>query len=368
MKQLSLAAASAHGRYGSRSSWQSVGLIGLIALSFVLCPASTSLAQERVLRFHHFLPKGSPQQQKIFLPWSQKIAAASKGRLRISVAGGMQLGGKPNELFSQVETKHVDIAWTLAAYTPGKFPRLEVFELPWIASSRASVTSSALFEYYETYAREELSNVHVLNVWCHPSGVILNRDGPILRPADAAGRVIRVPSDVIGELFRNIGATPKAIPVTQVLPLLKQRAIVGTLLPYEVMPTLKLTSEIRHITEFAGHRGLYTAVFLLVMNKNVYASLDADLRKVLDAHSGATIAAEWGRLWDDFEEAGRDDFAAADGVVTFVKNEHYEEWVQASQSAIESWVGKAGRAGIDGAKLIAAAKQLVAKYAMMARP
>jgi hypothetical protein len=38
------------------------------------------------------------------------------------------------------------------------------------------------------------------------------------------------------------------------------------------------------------------------------------------------------------------------------------------QSAIENWVAKVGRAGIDGAKLISSAKQLVAKYAMMARP
>src|SRR5688572_29566090 len=99
------------------------------------------------------------------------------------------------------------------------------------------------------------------------------------------------------------------------------REISGTLLPYEVIPTLKLTSEIRHITEFAGHRRLYTAVFLLVMNKGVYASLDADLRRALDAHSGTVIAAGWGRIWDDFEEIGRDNFAAAGGVVTFVKNE-----------------------------------------------
>lgn len=367
MIHLSLLAPCANARHRRRRWRQFVNVLCLVA-SFFFLPESTALAQERGLRLHHFLPEHSPQQQKIFLPWSRKIAEASKGRLRISVAAGMQLGGKPNELLSQVESKHVEIAWTLAAYTPGKFPRLEVFELPWIASSRASVTSRALFEYYETYAREELSHVHVLTVWCHPSGVILNQDRPILRPTDAAGRVIRVPSDVIGELFLSIGATPRATPVTEVLPLLKRREIVGTLLPYEVIPTLRLTSEIRHITEFAGHRGLYTAVFLLVMNKDAYASLDEDLRSVLDAHSGATIAAEWGSIWDEFEEAGRDDFAAADGITTFVKNEHYEEWVQASQPAIDSWAAKVGRAGIDGAKLVSAAKQLVAKHAMMARP
>jgi hypothetical protein len=54
--------------------------------------------------------------------------------------------------------------------------------------------------------------------------------------------------------------------------------------------------------------------------------------------------------------------------VTFVKNDRYEEWVAASRPAIESWVAKADRNGIDGAKLISTAKRLVAKYSMLARP
>lgn len=359
--------ASARIAHRSPRPWLFVRLACLIA-ALAAWPLAAPVAQEHVLRFHHFLPEASPQQHKVFLPWSKKIAEASKGRLQIAVAGGMRLGGKPNELLAQVESKHVDIAWTLAGYTPGKFPRLEVFELPFIASSRASVTSQALFEYYQTHAREELSSVHVLNVWCHPSGVILNREEPIVRPVEAKGRMMRGASDVIADLLRNVGATPKTAPVTQVLSLLKQREIDGTLLPYEVVPTLKLTGEIRHITEFAGHRGLYTAVFLLVMNKDVYASLDADLKKVLDAHSGAVIAAEWGRQFDDFEETGRDSFMAAGGTVSFVKNDDYEEWVQASQPTIDGWIAKVGRDGMDGSKLLASARELVAKYAMMSRP
>ena len=176
-------------------------LAGAAALLAVLTlwPLSAPVAKERLLRFHHFLPEKSPQHQEIFLPWSKKIAQASNGRLRIDVTAAMQLGGKPAELISQVEGHRVDIVWTLAGYTPGKFARLEVFELPWIASSRASATSQALYEFYDRHAREDLANVHLLAVWCHPSGVILNRDAPMLRPVDAAGRILRVPSVVIGE-------------------------------------------------------------------------------------------------------------------------------------------------------------------------
>jgi hypothetical protein len=55
-------------------------------------------------------------------------------------------------------------------------------------------------------------------------------------------------------------------------------------------------------------------------------------------------------------------------VVTFVKNDDYAAWQQASRSANDAWVAKVGRLGIDGTKLVAAAKALVAKYTMLARP
>ena len=87
----------------SRRPWQFVSLVLSDCIVRFVAEFGVYLAQERVLRFHHFLPEKSPQQRRFFLPWSKMIAEASNGRLRIGVAGGMQLGGKANELLSQVE-------------------------------------------------------------------------------------------------------------------------------------------------------------------------------------------------------------------------------------------------------------------------
>jgi TRAP-type transport system periplasmic protein len=342
------------------------GRAGLLAVLVLSVPAAR--AAERVLRFHHFLPEKSPQQQDFFLPWAQEIAHASHGRLRIEITGDMQLGGRPAELISQVETGEVDIVWTAAGYTPGRFPRLEVFELPWIASSRAIATSQALYEFYETQAREELSSVRLLAVWCHPSGVIMSRTQPILKPKDAAGTKLRVPSIVVGEALRAMGAQTRLSPAPKVLKQLQDGTADGALFPYEVIPALKLETQVHYITEFAGHRGLYTTVYLLAMGKKTYESLDTEDRKVIDAHSGAGLSARLGKLWDDIEEAGREEFRAAGGEVSFIKNAEYEAWVRASEPAIHAWKERVGRrAGIDSEKLLAAARALVAKYTARAR-
>jgi TRAP-type C4-dicarboxylate transport system substrate-binding protein len=219
-----------------------------------------------------------------------------------------------------------------------------------------------MYEFHQGYAREETASVHILAVWSHPSGVIMNRTTPILRPADAAGRSVRVPTVVMGEVFRSAGANTLMNTAPQVVKLLQDGAIDGSLFVYELVPTLKLGDYIRHISEFAGHRGFYTSVFFLAMNKDSYASLDADLRKVLDDNTGPSLSRDLGRAWDEIEEVGRDAFTLAGGEVTFVRGEDYEDWVKASEPAIESWKARVGRIGIDGDKLIAVARELVAKY------
>ena len=59
----------------------------------------------------------------------------------------MQLGGAPPQLFDQARDGVADIIWTLPGNTPGRFPRIEVFELPFVAHKRASVNCRAVQEF-----------------------------------------------------------------------------------------------------------------------------------------------------------------------------------------------------------------------------
>ena len=128
-----------------------------VARALVFAAALTAeppapLAQEVQLKLEHFMPETSPQHRELFLPWARRIEAASKGRIRVNVVPGMGLGAKPSELLDKVVRSEVDISWSLAGYTPERFAKLSVFALPWIASSRAAVTSLALQEFYESHA------------------------------------------------------------------------------------------------------------------------------------------------------------------------------------------------------------------------
>ncbi|NHX27885.1 hypothetical protein HA397_28490, partial [Escherichia coli] len=78
-----------------------------------------------------------------------KIEAESHGRIEIQRFPSMQLGGKPPELIDQVVDGVADIVWTVAGYTPGRFPTGEVFELPFMMTD-AEATSRAYWQLAES--------------------------------------------------------------------------------------------------------------------------------------------------------------------------------------------------------------------------
>jgi len=115
--------------------------------SFALAmPFASSLAQAQAepvtIKVHHFLGTQSNAHKFWIDPWAKRVEAASGGKMKIEVYPSMQLGGRPPQLFDQAKDGVVDIVWTLAGNTPGRFPRLEVFELPWVPSAKATRSPS----------------------------------------------------------------------------------------------------------------------------------------------------------------------------------------------------------------------------------
>ena len=114
-------------------------VVGIIALGL----SGTVLSQEVTLRFQHFIsPKGSVPKS-FMVPWAEKIEKESAGRIKIEIYPAMQLGGKPSALYDQIRDGVIDGGWALPAYTPGRFPEAEAFELPFMTSMSAEASSKS---------------------------------------------------------------------------------------------------------------------------------------------------------------------------------------------------------------------------------
>ena len=100
-------------------------------------------AQQSVtLKFHTFMAPTSNVWLNMHKAWMDKVEKDSGGRIKFEAYPAMQLGGTPVQLYDQARDGVVDVVWTLPGNTTGRFPRVEVFELPFIMSN-AEATSKA---------------------------------------------------------------------------------------------------------------------------------------------------------------------------------------------------------------------------------
>ena len=325
--------------------------------------AAAARAEEVVLKVHHFLPPGSTIQAKLLVPWCERLAKESAGRLKCQIFPAMQLGGAPPQLFDQARDGVADITWTLLGYSAGRFPMIEVFELPFMIRDAESA-SRAVWDYAQSHAQAEFKDVKPLAFHTHEPGYFFLNKRPVVRMADLRGLRLRAPTRIANKTLAALGATPLGMPAPQVAESLSKGVIDGALLPYEVVPALKIHEATRYASETdPAMPALYTSVFMIAMNKAKYESLPPDLKKIVDANSGSELSAWGGRIYDEARAAGRRAVAERGNAINLIVGAELERWKRATDRIDDEWVLEVGRKGHDGAALLEAARGLIAKHA-----
>ena len=116
-----------------------------------------------ILKVAHFWPPTAMSQQKVLEPWCAKIEKDSTGRMKCQIYPAMQLGGGGAPAADPTgagrrSRYRVDAA---SGYTAGRYPSMEVFELPF-DDNRAEPASRAAWHYYEQFGKEDFAKVKPL--------------------------------------------------------------------------------------------------------------------------------------------------------------------------------------------------------------
>lgn len=331
----------------------------LACASLALCLTAMPLAaQEVVLKLHQFLPAQAPVPAGVLVPWMAKIEEESGGRIKFEHYPSMQLGGKPGELYDQVVDGVADVVWTLPGYTPGRFPRTEVMELPFLMTN-AEAASRSYWQLGQEYMFDtEFKDVKVLGLWTHGPGLIHSKT-PITSTADLAGVKLRAPTRVTNMMVTALGATAVGMPVPAVPESLSKGVIDATILPWEVTASIKSSELVTNHTEFPG-ASLYTSAFILAMNKDVYDALPDDLKAVIDANSGEDFSANAGAVSQAADAPARQIAVDLGNNIIELTPDQIAEWKAASQVTIDTWVAETAAAGFDGQALLDEARALMA--------
>ncbi|WP_121066564.1 TRAP transporter substrate-binding protein [Chachezhania antarctica] len=318
-------------------------------------------AQDVTLRLHQFLPPPATVPAEILKPWAASVEEASDGRIKIEHFDAMSLGGRPPELYDQARDGVVDMAMTVVGYTSGRFPRTEVFELPFMMTDPVA-TANAYWEMVETdWQDNEYSDVKVLGAWVHGPGVIHSKDG-VTSLEDLQGVTVRGPTRIINDLLSELGAEPVGMPLPSIPEAISKGVVKGTVIPWEVTPAIRLSELVDNHTEFSGDEALYTAAIVLVMNKAKYDALPDDLKAILDAESGAKLSAFATQVMWDQDAPAREIAVEAGNNIVELDQAEVDRWKEASEPVIARWIEDMDAKGIDGAALIEQAKGLIAKH------
>jgi TRAP-type C4-dicarboxylate transport system substrate-binding protein len=334
----------------------------LSTLALAVCLSAPALAQEVTLKFHHIWTPQAMASVNVIQPWCNKVAAESNNRLKCQILPAMSGGGTPAQLADRVKDGVDDLTITLPGYTPGRFPTTEVFELPFMTNS-AEVGARATWDFFNKHSSKEFAGIKLLASWVHDEGYVHTNGRPIKTLADFKGLKMRAPTRQTNKLLSALGASPVGMPLPAIPDAVSKGTIDGFLLPWEVMPSLKLQELVKFHSETDPSRpALYSATFVFAMNQAKYDSLPADLKKVIDANSGAALSQSIGKTWDNSQTAGRK--AAQDRGNTFymIPASELDNWVKASAGLYDDWTADMDKRGNNGRAMLAEARELLVKY------
>ncbi len=336
-----------------------------LACALLVCgwlPAARSEEKTYTLRLQHYFLPTSPEQTDWLVPWARLLEQDSKGRLKVEFYPAMQLGGRPTELFEQARTGVVDIAWTITGYSPDRFPRLQVFELPWVAPSEAIRASATAWDYYENYAKDEFAGVKLLAISTSGRATLFLHDRAVRRPSDLVNLPIRVSTPIVAGSVQAYGARPQNVAVTELRPALADGKIAGLVTQYRMTTTLNLTQQIDHVTEFTSDETLYTAVYIIVMNKARFDSLPPDLQGIIESRSGHQLSARLGWQMDLWEREAEQVVKSGRAQVISVEGAALAPWKAAAEGQIDAWVARRNAAGDNGRMLLDAVRRIADEY------
>ena len=336
-------------------------------LAAIAAPAVLRLARAdapTVFKLHHFFSSVSSGHDKFLVPWARKVEAEAGGRIRIDIFPSMQLGGTPAQLFDQTRDGIVDLAWIVPSLTPGRFPKIEMFELPFVPARRALVSSKALEDFAAANLKDEFREVHPISFSCGDRGV-LHAAQPIRTVEDVKDMKLHVQTRFAGEAMRALGAQPVPMPFGQLPMAITGHVVDGCVDPWHVVPPLRLNDMLKMHTEFSDF-SVSSTTLVLVMNQGVYDRLPRELKAVFDNNSGQPVAGLAGAMWD-LQAAAVADMAGQSGdtIVTLLP-EAVAHWRKATGSVVDIWLKEMKEQKVDGNKLLTNARAAVGEICQSA--
>ena len=301
-----------------------------------------------VLKLAHFMPTMHVQHQKGFVPFANRVAELTNGKVQVKIYPGGVLAN-PMTMADAIKTGITDIGFLLPEYIPGRFKRSSVFELPFIFSSAAHVTKT-VYAIYDKYLADDYKDYKVLWFLSAPLSQLHTVRKAVLKADDIRGMKIRSASANETAGLKLLGANPIGMPISELSVALQKGVVDGALTPYAALKSHKLIDVVKHITEF-NYNG---ALMCVLMNKNKWNSLPEYAKKAIDRVATEQFGIMTAKAFDE-EDLENIEAAKAKGIQLHKLSEADKTKIRKKVKVLwDKWVQKMTKKGVPAKQILQA--------------
>ena len=246
------------------------------------------------LRWASFVSPKSIQNAVSVPAFAKAVAEASGGTLKIEHFPGGTLGSSPAQQLSMVENGVADIAEVVVAYSPGRFPELATFELPFLAKSNTEAGLAA-WKLYEKGLLSDFDDLMLVGIIISgPYGVSTNK--PVKSLADFSGLRLRAAGQIQNEIVSSLGAVPIGnISAPAIAESMSRGLIDGTLMAPGLIHPFRIADVAEH---HLFDLKLGSVAIIFPMRRDTYEKLPPRAKAAFDEFSGEWITRKLGEDLD----------------------------------------------------------------------
>jgi len=306
------------------------------------------------LTYSVFFPP-SHGQAKAGESWAREIEKRTNNQVKINVLAGGVLT-PADQCFDGALKGISDIGMSCFAYTRGRFPVMEVLDLP-MGYPNGRVATRVANEFFKKFLPKELEGVKLLYIHAHGPG-LLHTKQPVTTLEQLKGMKIRS-TGLSAKVAEALGAVPVAMPQGQTYEALQKGVVEGTFAPIETLKGWKQADVIKSTTDCSDIG--YTTAMFVVMNLKKWNSLPADVRKVMEE-----VSAQWidihGKAWDQLDQDGREYTLSLGNKIVPLSAEENGRWKKAVRPIIDDYIKEVSAKGLPAEKAVKEVENLIKQY------
>lgn len=311
----------------------------VIGFSFL---TSSAFGQVKPTELNYSIFFPAPHKHSVIATeWAKEIEKRTDGRVKITMFYGGTLT-PADKCYDGVAKGISDVGMSVFAYTRGKFPLLEVIDLPLGVRSGWAATK-LINDFNNKFEPKELDEVKVMYLHAHGPG-ILHTKKPVNKLEDLKGMKIRC-TGMAAKIVTALGGAPVAMPMGETYDALGRGVVEGSMAPTEALQGWKWGEVVKFTTENFGSS--YSTGFFVVMNKEKWSDLPPDIQKIIEK-----VNEEWiektGRSWDEIDKAGRDFILKLGNKIIPLSKEENERWVKAVKPLLDDYAKSMREKGLPG--------------------